>query len=255
VIICNSQGEFVLLCGPITKELYDIAAQELGARLPYAAVAAGMYPRNLEVDRLGIHATRVQVETLTDDLRDAEEQLALTQQSMETYRQKVLQDFSSLQDRVDSELQFQLKKQAEGYEMKIKMLQESIVATEAENLKLCTKMAHRVPVLWSPRGIIAKGSSEDTTKKIICLQSRMRAFVARRKYLRTKMYVTAKQSGVLVAVQGTQQGDSGWYVEPSGGVFYFVLVKVAFRDIYGAYYYRGLMVYFLGRMDSCGRTD
>jgi formate-dependent nitrite reductase cytochrome c552 subunit len=217
----------VLLCGPITRELYDIADQELAQKLPqYSAIATAKYPRILEIDRLGIHATRVQIETLTEDLRDAEEQLAMTQQSLETYRQKVLQDFQSLQDRVDSELQAQLRKQAEGYENRMKIMQETLVATEAENVKLCSKIAHRLPVLWSPRGILAKGSGADAEKKIVKLQARARAFVARKKYLRTRTYVSAKQSGVLVAVQGTQQGDTGWYVEPNGGIFYFVLVKV-----------------------------
>lgn len=220
------QSEFVLLCGPITKELLDIAERELIGRLPFAAVAAGKYLCNLEIDRLGIHATRVQIETLTEDLRDAEEQLALTQQSFETYRQKVLQDFSLLQDRVDAELQMQLKKQADAYEIRVKLLQESLVATEAENLKLLARMEHRVPVLWSPRAVLERGSDEDCAKKIVRLQSRIRTFIARRKYLRTKTYVSAKQSGVLVAVQGTKQGDTGWYIEPNGGIFYFVLVKV-----------------------------
>ena len=203
---CMDKGEFVLLCGPISKEMYDIAIQELKLSLPVFPVA-GRFPKNLELDRMGLHATRVQIETLTEDLREAEDQLTNSQQAFENYRQRVLIDFENLQERVEIELQTQLQKQTDAYELKLKLISENLKLTETENTKLKRKLQNRAPVLWSPRNLEERGKDEKATKYIIKLQSKIRAFVARKQFLRTKTFIAAKQSGVLIALSGTVQGN------------------------------------------------
>ena len=59
--------------------------------------------------------------------------------------------------------------------------------------------------------------------QIVKFQAAIRGYIGRARVLRTRNVLSAKQSGVLIAMKHTIQGESGWYLAPNGSVFYFVL--------------------------------
>lgn len=214
--------------------------------------SGGHFPRKLKIDRLGIHATRVQIENLMDDVRELESQLEASNSALNAYRLRVQTDFDELRMKFEAELNGHLNSQSELHEQKLKSLRENLFESSAEITRLNEKLNHRAVVQWSPRLLIEKGSQASTQSRIVLVQSIVRGFLARTRVRRALTYIAAKQSGVLIALKKTKQGNSwlswfslppflivffnlwcciltgetGWYVEPSGKIYYFVLIKV-----------------------------
>ncbi len=69
---------------------------------------------------------------------------------------------------------------------------------------------------------------QSLSKRFVNLTSVARGFLGRRRVNRLKLFKLADETGVLVAMSNTVQGESGWYVGPHGSIFYFVLKEVSF---------------------------
>ena len=170
--------------------------------------------KSLVVDRLGIQATRVQIEMLLEDIRERDVEVEmlrdavdLWRNALENYRSKVQSDFTDLQSRFEIELDAQLTAQASVFDVKYRSLQEALRVAEVEMTNLRGQINHATPVLWSPRALLRKGSDPETTQKIVKVQSAIRGYVARAKVDRSKTYLSAMQSGVLIALKNTNQGN------------------------------------------------
>jgi len=58
--------------------------------------------------------------------------------------------------------------------------------------------------------------------RLVMLQARIRGVQGRRKVQEKRVLKAAQSTGVLVALNCSEQGGSGWYQAPGGDVFYFV---------------------------------
>lgn len=193
------------MCGPISRELYDIAVEELKISMSSYPLA-GKFPLSMTIDRLGVHATRVQIETLQDDLKDCEAFLAQTQSAFDAYRAKAVEEFEDLQAQFDKDLSSQL----DFFELKLQAGEASLAAANAEidRLKLIlastTAEQKSSSSLSSPRLSFLQNSA--ISSAVLKLQARARGFLARSRVKRTRMFIAAKQSGVLIALRKTVQG-------------------------------------------------
>ena len=89
---CIDKGEYILLCGPLSVDLYDAAVEELDKFTEYKKNSSSSYPLNLQLDRLGLHATRIQIETLLDDLWHLDQILKNTEDELILYKNLVAHD-------------------------------------------------------------------------------------------------------------------------------------------------------------------
>lgn len=195
-----------MLCGPLTQDMHAIAVEELAIAHSKRMVNQRQLRKNVSIDRLAIQATRIQVEMLLEDVKDRDVQLELVRNAFENYRSKVQDDFQNLQQRFDEEIHLHLTSQATLFDAKYKAAQEALATAELEASSLRNQIHRNTPVLWSPRAVLRKGSDEENLQRIIKLQATARGFVARAKVERTKLYHSAIESGVLVALKGTSQG-------------------------------------------------
>lgn len=79
---CLFQDNFLLLCGPITKALYDVAYDDLMTRQG-EEVASAFTSVELHIDHLALQATRTQIQLLIDTVRIRDSELAVTRSTVE----------------------------------------------------------------------------------------------------------------------------------------------------------------------------
>ena len=216
---CVDESEFVMLCGPVSKELYAVAVEEIDQIIARSALiedstgkgslAKLKFPhlklsKNISIDRLGLHTTRVQIETLLDDLRVRDE-----------YITKVEDELNALKT-THTEVVDKLNKQLEEYSTTTSLLQK-----ENEGLQYKTRFIK--DELQDKLQLAAKLDD----KMFVKLTSLARGYLGRKKVDRLKLFKIADETGILVAMSNTVQGESGWYIGPQGSIFYFVLKEVS----------------------------
>ncbi len=64
-----------------------------------------------------------------------------------------------------------------------------------------------------------------SSQKVVKLQSQVRGFLGKKSMDRHRTKIAARETGVLVALKNTKQGESGWYESPDGKVYYFICKK------------------------------
>ena len=232
---CIDEKEFVLLCGPISRDMYDIAVEEINQIISRTAsipmVEEGStdsgsksslialrfphlkLPKNIGIDRLGLQATRIQIETLLDDLRTRDEYITRVEEDLSVMKKTVYIS--------QAEAILKLNKQVEEYACAIAALKK-----EKEELMFKTRFVKEdlLAQLQTKIGSI----DQSLSKRFVNLTAAARGFLGRRRVNRLKLFKLADETGVLVAMSNTVQGESGWYVGPHGSIFYFVLKEVSF---------------------------
>jgi hypothetical protein len=229
---CVDEKEFVLLCGPISKDLYDLAVDEINQMISKATIGLEegstesgskaslvslkfphlKLPKNIAIDRLGLQATRIQLETLLDDLRVRDEYIAKMEDDLSTLRRTVqttqTEAILKLNKQVEEYMSITaaLKKEKEVLLYKTQFVKEDLLAQLHDKIETIDVKAN---------------------KEFVKLTSAARGFLSRRRVNRLKLFKLADETGVLVAMSNTVQGESGWYVGPHGSIFYFVLKDVS----------------------------
>jgi hypothetical protein len=80
--------------------------------------------------------------------------------------------------------------------------------------------------LAATKALLEKRSAEED-KAFVKLTSAARGYLGRQRVKRIQNFKKADETGVLVALKNTKQGETGWYAGPNGGIFYFVLKDVS----------------------------
>lgn len=80
---CLHQDNFLVLCGPITKVLYDVAYDDLLAHEEKDSLQLSTMPLELHIDHLALQATRSQIQQLIDTVRIRDSELASTRCALE----------------------------------------------------------------------------------------------------------------------------------------------------------------------------
>jgi hypothetical protein len=256
--VCNNElfyfaldkGEFVLVCGPLTELEYDIALDECHNK---NIQPRPRYAGEIEIDRIGIVALRVEIARFKRKLAEAEHRagpfgptscdLAAAQSTIAAKEKEIkdlhvsLEDTKTLVSNEKEKVEKQVRLAGE-LRKRIKMLQvELTTAKDAlhtgrgsgganyNNYAVMTSRHASSGAVASD--YVAKIASMNLTSKttfgIITIQAVIRGFIVRSKTSQTKRYTQASKEGVLMALKGTTQGQSGWYRTPEGPVYFFTL--------------------------------
>lgn len=244
---CLEGEEYLLMCGPITEDMYRLACSDAAEMLnrstsPQAAQrgrssqssGGGSRPvsqagsnysgsedrlhRKIYCDRIALSATRVQIDALLGDAKDREAQLSIVRKALDNYRSQVKKDMQTLQAKLQQE---SMMKQEEDADV-IDALKRSLEVTRNE-LLVAEKSLKAVPKakgLTTPT--LTSLTDQTAPPTLLKLQALVRGWIGRRKVHRVVRTMQAMRSGVLVAMPTTTQGESGWYAGPTGDIFYFI---------------------------------
>lgn len=192
----DAMKDFILLCGPLSQAMYNLAMEEIRMQMELderntsiKIISAGndeiqgvASERSIvNIDRLALHATRMQMETFLQDIQERENYIQALQ----------------------NQLEMMIKQQARSnllLEEQQKMIDMKLANVPPDQLELAMKR----------------------------MTSAARGYLARSRVKKLKLFRTADETGVLVAIGNTQQGETGWYAGPNGNIFYFVLQEVSF---------------------------
>ena len=270
--VCD-EGEHLLLCGPISHDMYLLAAQEAQKALAMSHAAYEVRPASqsqfrpasredkslfvrpgsrqqagqaqrrpvsqqsmrrlrarLVVDRVGISATRVQMEVLLGDIRDRTLELSIARNALSNYQKQVAADMERLQremlDEADDARAAQREAVAEWqarYDHSQACLLAAQKALEAEKRASTLRGRSSKQDEWQERfGGVAASLGAHQLRGLIRLQALTRGALERSKLRRLVLTLKARSSGVLMAMPNTAQGSSGWYSAPTGEIFYFI---------------------------------
>jgi uncharacterized protein YoxC len=253
---CAQEEEFLLMCGPITQDIYELALEDLVASMTPTIMTPveqlpdnnneesnmnpmdsmverykkrpPKFPKNITIDHLGLQATRIQIETLLHDI-------SLRDHYINEYELQ-LNDLNNFINSLQEENNFK------NYELNKlfiinKEQSESLSLLNHNYSNLLAKMKnYSEKNLETMKSSIQSLSSspEYETKlktaflKLTCI---IRGFLGRQRVKRIKQMRLADQTGILVAMKDTHQGESGWYMGPNGSIFYFVLKDVRSETI------------------------
>lgn len=234
--------------------MYDLTIEELKGFLGEKFPKSQKFPTNLAIDLVALQATRLQIDLLMDDVRDYNNRLDQSRQMMAQLRMDATAEMDQIHVHYRSEIH--------SMQENVISLNKALQKVEAEKLKMlsdfASKQAQWEAGLLTPRRIEAKYSAiesnkSDAIKKLVKFQATIRGFLARSRVRRAKLKITAKQSGVLVALDPDHQGESGWYSGPNGMIYYFVLDNVSIDYLSNRYHIDTLTltdcVDFVGGMD------
>ena len=205
------------MCGPISKDMYDLAREELNASPRFSlTMNREKLPTNLVVDRHGLHATRIQIETLLDDLKTRD---ALIDQ--------LYGDIAYLQEVANNAQNSKMTHQHEATLLRRQVMecQGMVEMLTKEKYKLANK--DKLDTFQQTLNNLIENASRLNMSAYIKLSSVVRGFNSRNRVKKMKLFRLAHETGVLVAMKNTVQGESGWYVGPNGTIFYFVLKDVS----------------------------
>jgi hypothetical protein len=201
----DAHGNYLLLCGPITKEMHDLA--KLEAESIYDATLSsgpnGWLNKSLAIDYEGLSGARIQIETLVDDLKEKNAQLELTNDTLNEYKNQVKIDMQNLNI---------------NHHEEIKRLAN-------ENIRLQSI----INKLSSQRIVNAKNSAnnnqlhEDHLNCIVKVQAAVRGIMCRQELIQVHLAKFAEKDGVMHAVGRTVQGEEGWYQNSKDSVLYFII--------------------------------
>lgn len=191
------------MCGPISEEMLSLARDELENLLNTDLTSGRSYFMRAQctLDRLAVHATRIQIETLIEDLKEKDLQLEKAHQGFESIQIQNITDFENLRMEYRDDLH-RLKTELKDTKAKLKR-------SELERLKIIHETEARIR---SHRKVPAELTEKyakieaDVEAKIIKFQARIRGMIIRSKVMKTKVIMSAEQSGVLVALKNTIQG-------------------------------------------------
>eukprot|EP00981_Chlorochromonas_danica_P010651 scaffold3296_cov159-Ochromonas_danica.AAC.18 len=197
---CLDDKDFLLLCGPLSTLMHDQAC----ANYRTAMGAEADKKRPVVIDRLAIQATRLQIDTLLSDLVERDAYI------------------STLEAKVN-DLQTQLSSQR----LAVEEYSQALLGLDAIRNELALyKEKYKGDAL---HGFLEKAQlvKESHRGGLIRLTSIIRGFLARKRVKRLKLTRLADDTGVLVAMENTLQGETGWYLGPNGSIYYFVLKDVS----------------------------
>jgi hypothetical protein len=254
----DTSEEFLLLCGPLSPALYD-AAQEEDAKhhhpIPFGAPKSMQKP-HLKIDSVSVHATRFHIETLLQDIQERDENLNLLQ-SLEEENQMHQRDIGILLGKL-AEYEAQIQALQSGnadvapvpgsslegtdvttsptvpaakllrqdtQEVLSGMMDMNFELSASDNANSLGERETQANPSSSPSKKLAAIESidADMANAMNKITSVARGFLARQRVQQLKLYRLAEETGVLVAMGNTVQGESGWYAGPNGQIFYFVL--------------------------------
>ena len=217
-------GEFTLICGPISKDMFNLALSELKMLLGQYYPANQKFPKTGLVDRLCIHATRIQIETLMDEIKDKD-----------LHINELYGIISQLKINIGvgiGDIHAKHREEVRAFVEVIKGHVATIQKLEYDKMKLNSELDLAETKIAQTRAksgplervaLLIRKLSKFELVQIVKFQAAIRGYICRARVLRTRNVLSAKQSGVLIAMKHTIQGESGWYLAPNGSVFYFVL--------------------------------
>lgn len=250
----DTTEEFLLLCGPLSPTLYD-AAQEEDAKhhhpIPFGAPKSMQKP-HLKIDSVSVHATRFHIETLLQDIQERDENVNLLQ-SLEEENQMHQRDIGILLGKLaEYEAQIQALQSGnadvapvpgsslEGTDVTTsptvpvgKLLRQDTqeVLSGMMDINFELSASDNANSLGERETQANPSSSSSPSKKLAAIESIdasmanamnkitsvARGFLARQRVQQLKLYRLAEETGVLVAMGNTVQGNV------PGNKFYFSL--------------------------------
>jgi chromosome segregation ATPase len=207
---CLEENDFVLLTGPVKERDF----QKLVDRSKEYHVVKEM------VHRTALVAIRDQLKTFAEKHLQNEKRIVELQSFIEHLKEKyergqelLVRDFDREKQQFKASMQ-QLMKEKDLRENQLQDLMES-------NRKLERQMKSNSS--HSNRNKTFDGDliTSLTNPKLIKLQALTRGFTVRKKLEKEKKLIAARRSGVMYALDKTKQGETGWYANPAGEIYYF----------------------------------
>jgi signal transduction protein with GAF and PtsI domain len=96
--------------------MYDLAMKELKDTETFVNVKK--FQKNVSIDRLGLHATRMQIEILLDDISDRDAEINELNDEFENYRDTIENMIKNKENKYENEVN-NLKLKIKEYEEKI----------------------------------------------------------------------------------------------------------------------------------------
>ena len=231
---CLHNGEYLLLCGPISEESYNSMLVEMQQATVQHRSADGrpslpkrFFNKDISIDKFAVYATKRQIEGLVHEMKVLKSKkledpdtvaklksLERENQDHKTEIKNLVSTNAQLLKNIDS-LQSTFYKTG-------KQANDKIVSMPARPL-----MTRQSPLARHHTIIIdAIHSDQSLLQNAVILAMKLqkiaRGFVGRRKTQALRQTLIAKEAGVLLAMKRTVQGQDGWYEDPNGKIFYFV---------------------------------
>ena len=149
---------------------------------------------DLHLDRLGLHATRIQIETLIDDLRNRDELMERLHEELASYKKRTEEMMDTHVDAADKEVQ-RLREQLQEYKDTIKLLEKERGKLSATAAAAVTKMEEKAAAL-SPE-------QEEAFQK---LSGAMRGYLGRNRVKKIQNFKQARETGQLIPLKNTKSG-------------------------------------------------
>ncbi len=229
---------YSLLCGPLTETQFRAVNEDAKKHLRVAGKVPSSTSHKFTIDRVGLLATRRQLEELVKHAAD----LAAANKALE----KVHARFVEQHDKQILKLNKDAVTEAVVNENKLqrlrdkcRVIEEKLFDSERLYFKLLarsqgkssrpsshqSRLDGKVPGAGANSRPLIVGSmheanlanllkvsqSPEAMAAIVRLQARVRAFVTRFRLRKQRQAIAAQASGVMIALGSTEQGKSGWY--------------------------------------------
>lgn len=192
-----SQREYVLLCGPVDEEIYEAAVASASSptnsssTISVEGTATSYQPpaRVLEVERVGIHATRLQIDSLTAQIEE-----------LDLRHQELILELDEQNQTSDAAL---LEARAEITKLREEMEQCRVIIRTLEAERRRSILSRHVSEIFREK--LQKLSIENVVA-LVRLTSMVRGFLGRARVKRIKASQIASEVGILSALANTIQG-------------------------------------------------
>lgn len=184
----SDKGEPLLLCGAVTEEVYNMAlAAESAAQ--NATTSSSLSNHTVEVDRLGVRATRLQAECLREEMLNLEHK-----------HTQAVQELDAARALTEAEL-FDCQALVHTLHEEIAQCKEIITHLEGDRRR--NQLTHQQTERFNKK---ASTLSIEQVVALVKLTSIVRGFLGRARVRRLQVSKLARESGILHAMANTKQG-------------------------------------------------
>jgi hypothetical protein len=204
--------------------MFNLAVNELKMLMGQYFPANQKFPKTALIDRLSIHATRIQIETLMDEIKEKDLHINELYGVINQLKVNVNLGIGDIHAKHRQEINA-LHEEIQGHLNTIQKLEYDKMKLNSDLELADTKIAQTRAKSGPLERVsqLMKKLTKFQLIKIVKFQAAIRGYIGRARVTRTRNVMSAKQSGVLIAMKHTVQGESGWYLAPNGFVFYFIL--------------------------------
>lgn len=215
-----------MVCGPLTQSIYDMAYDELleGMGTVENQVPLEKLPRDICIDRLALKVMRTQVQLLLDTISNRDAEVELTRSAFESFRLSTVDEQQQTLQRHQSQIE-DLRQQIRQLKNANIQLQTEVRSTQSDKERGRSKRAVANGKAAAGTGSAEKDELDEIPKfsprekplisprsqsAFVKVQAMTKGYLTRLQVNSARVHHAAANSGVLVAVKGTNQGNCNY---------------------------------------------